>query len=308
VKDVLLQVFVRRHERVPADLVDVHVLQSQSTPGTMFQVASNFNCLEAANEMVDYGSGMFVTKLMTDRTQGPAASSACSLAAVVRAHLAFADTDTLSPGAAAVLGQRPRGRQVELLGDETLAPYFPVVNGKLFVGGGGDLSRQACAVLPTDVSWEKVRVGLHCDAVPMFRRAGRGDVEVNVGATHTVDQVFVAGLDLRARRLRHLSKAAVGCRMSFLLEGAYHGTYGACRLRRSKVLVLTLVGGGVFGNPWPAIGRAIGKAHKQWVGGGLCPALKAVHLPLFVVPTKDQLDTFVKSIEAEGVRVSVCVV
>jgi hypothetical protein len=54
----------------------------------------------------------------------------------------------------------------------------------------------------------------------MFRRAGRGDVEVNVGATHTVDQVFVAGLDLRARGLRHLSKAAVGCRMSFLLEGA----------------------------------------------------------------------------------------
>jgi hypothetical protein len=86
VKDVPLQVFVRRHERVPADLVDVHVLQSQSTPGTMFQVASNFNCLEAANEMVDYGSGMFVTKLMTDRTQGPAAGSSCPCTLGVCGH------------------------------------------------------------------------------------------------------------------------------------------------------------------------------------------------------------------------------
>lgn len=288
-----ITVFVRTSESRSAEGVDVHQLQSKAKPGTMFQVASNFNCLEAANETVDVASGMFVTKLMTDHTQGPAASSACALAAVVRTHVAFAPE---------YVGQCARGRQIELLGDAGVAPYFPVLNGKLYASSSG-LSVKTQQRLPQGLSADVVRVGLHCDAVPMFRRISNHEVEVSTSTSTwiPVDQVFVSSLDLRARGLRPLTKDVVMERMHFLLEGAYQGTYAACRLRGSKVLVLTLVGGGVFGNPWAAIGQAIGRAHATWVR--LCPLLKSVQLPIFTVPSKADLQSLIRSIEAQGVRI-----
>ena len=58
-------------------------------------------------------------------------------------------------------------------------------------------------------------------------------------------------------------------------------SYGVACLRSSPVLVLTLVGGGVFGNPEPAIAQAIARAHAQWLPK--CPALTRVVLPLFPI-------------------------
>ncbi len=290
---VTIHLNYRRGAHVPVEAVDVHVLQSEMPTGTMFQVASNFNCLEAANEFVDYQSGTFVTQLMTDKTQGPAASSACALAAIVRAHVAPSDGGDDHR-------QRLGGKQIELLGDDGLRPYFPVVNGKLYTSAA-DVSPLCQGPLPAGLSSDLVRAGLMCDAVPMFRRVEKVEVQVSPFSTHRVDQVFVAALDLRARGLRRLSREAILDRMHFLLQGAYDSTYGACSLRKSKVLVLTLVGGGVFGNPWLSIGRAIGKAHVRWAR--LCPELKEVHIPIYTVPTKRDLDAFIKSIEAEGARV-----
>jgi hypothetical protein len=95
--------------------------------------------------------------------------------------------------------------------------------------------------------------------------------------------------------------------MHFLLEAAYSGTYGACSLRKSEILVLTLVGGGVFANPWGAIGTAIGAAHIRWVKSGLCPRLKAVHLPIFALD-EAELKSLTQNIRAQGVRVKVVVI
>jgi hypothetical protein len=71
--------------------VQVSALQSQAQTGTMFQVASNFNCLEFGSVNCDVESGSYCTHLMIDSTQGPAAASGCGLAAITQAHAAFFD-------------------------------------------------------------------------------------------------------------------------------------------------------------------------------------------------------------------------
>ena len=71
--------------------MQVSALQSQAQPGTMFQVASNFNCLEFGSVNCDIESGRYCTHLMTDSTQGPAAAGGCGLAAITQAHAAFYD-------------------------------------------------------------------------------------------------------------------------------------------------------------------------------------------------------------------------
>jgi hypothetical protein len=55
----------------------------------MFQVASNFNCLEFGSVRCDIESGRYCTGLMTDHTQGPAAAGGCGVAAITQAHAAF---------------------------------------------------------------------------------------------------------------------------------------------------------------------------------------------------------------------------
>ena len=49
--------------------------ENQKLGGTMFQVASNFNCCENASYRRKVDCGNFVTDLMSDSTQGPAAAS-----------------------------------------------------------------------------------------------------------------------------------------------------------------------------------------------------------------------------------------
>ena len=75
----------------------------------MFQVASNFNCLEVPGVSTDPERGDFVTNLMVDATQGPAASGGAAAAAITRAHAAFYDPSTAPAdwGQTLVSGDRP---------------------------------------------------------------------------------------------------------------------------------------------------------------------------------------------------------
>lgn len=374
-RDLPIVVLVRKNDSVDPGLVDTHALIAAAEPDTMFQVASNFNCLEGSSVLTDIRSGSFVTNLMVDRTQAPAASSACALSALVRTHGAFVHWDPHLQ-AHVFVGQRqlgPRGLraqpQVELLGHPSLAPYFPVINGKvLAVEPCGEWSEDArppvskfgagagagagagtgtgtgietetepglrleqgtgaeeivkpvgafkvSKLLPSSIMlssrpetralYKNVRVGLHCDAPAMFRRVlERGACEVHLEGIPVVDQVFVAAVNMNAEGAKALRGGIAQDRMNFLLDAAYRGTYGAAALRHSKHLVLTLVGGGVFGNPWSAIGEAIGRAHAEWVCCGNCPNLETITLPVFpagVAAVKAMVD----AIRLQGVRVVV---
>eukprot|EP00302_Diacronema_sp_CCMP2436_P005588 CAMPEP_0179883152 /NCGR_PEP_ID=MMETSP0982-20121206/28537_1 /TAXON_ID=483367 /ORGANISM="non described non described, Strain CCMP 2436" /LENGTH=114 /DNA_ID=CAMNT_0021777531 /DNA_START=660 /DNA_END=1004 /DNA_ORIENTATION=+ len=69
-------------------------------------------------------------------------------------------------------------------------------------------------------------------------------------------------------------------KMRFLLHAAFHAVYAAAAVRGSKILVLTCVGGGVFGNPLELVAEAIAEAHAAWAGR---TQLARVVLPLFGV-------------------------
>jgi hypothetical protein len=135
---------------------DTSALQVRAQPGTMFQVASNFNCLELSSALVNPFSGHYLTHLMSDSTQGPSASAGAGLGAILRLV-------------------RHKQREINLL-EET--PFQPI-NGKL-VG---------CKLPIFDIN--RVKVGLHIDVKANFDRS-----EMQQCVWHSlgpsIDQVYVS--------------------------------------------------------------------------------------------------------------------
>jgi hypothetical protein len=213
--------------------MQVSALQSQAQPGTMFQVASNFNCLEFGSVNCVVESGQYCTHLMSDHTQGPAAASGCGLAAITQAHAAFYDPKLPSEA----WGQsRDRSamqifcfcaltcanRQVELLGDPALRSHFPVVNGKLLPylmeEMGPSWNAQAVSSL-----MPLVKCGLHCNAQAVFERNSDGTAAFNPHGP-MLDQVFVATMNCRTKGSQQLPQAERESKVQFLLDAAYSAT------------------------------------------------------------------------------------
>lgn len=121
------------------ELFDTSELQYAGPERAMYQVASNFNCLEVGHEQHNPFDGSFLTQLMSDTTQGPSAAGGAGPGAMLRlaAH---------------------RKAPINLLQDTALRPS----NGKL---------RNAKGLTLGDVS--RVRVGLHEDTRAMFVRSDR---------------------------------------------------------------------------------------------------------------------------------------
>ncbi len=80
-----LKLFVNyRNDNNNVDKFDTSALQYYSENNTLFQVASNFNCLEVPSASYNPFNGYFITKQMTDRTQGPSASGGASFGSILR--------------------------------------------------------------------------------------------------------------------------------------------------------------------------------------------------------------------------------
>eukprot|EP00051_Salpingoeca_urceolata_P035694 m.30954 g.30954 ORF g.30954 m.30954 type:complete len:389 (+) comp9600_c0_seq1:55-1221(+) len=221
------------------DLFDTSALQFHGQPGAMYQVASNFNCLEVAGAYVDPFCGSFVTNQMVDCTQGPSAAGGAGPGAVLRAV-------------------RHHQQPIDLLCDTPLEH----TNGKLRQGdvvdkstlsdGSANPSSDKASVPMVDP--DTIKVGLHTDVVAMYKRT-RQEFATNPDGPR-IDQVFTSTC---------ICRAPVPNAMSALLLGAaYEGTYLCAAVRQSPELVLTLIGGGCFSNDPEQIAAAIAKAHSRW--------------------------------------------
>ena len=242
---------------VVVDGVDIGALQAElaTDQQAMVQVASNFNTLENASRSVAADFGFLVTGYAVDATQGPAASFGVPMASLLRAHYPFHAPDVPAAG----WGQTA-ARQVELPGD--VAGHFGrCVNGKVtLTGAEAPIPAGGLAAVAG-----KIRVGLHTDAEVVFGRGSRRDTlrVLPAGARPRVDPVICASVNLRdpvgGRDAPNWDDLVRAC-----LRAAYHAAYLAAIARGRKLLLLTLVGGGYFGNPERLILEAIADAHRQW--------------------------------------------
>jgi hypothetical protein len=219
---------------------DIGALQATAPPGSLFQVASQFNCLESP--------GAYVTDVASyfhDPTQGPRASISAFPGTLVR-HYAAA-----LPGGARFV-QRTEGPQLDLL-EAVCTPGVALVRSGYLTTAS--IARPAVLAQALEERLDDVRVGVHDAVEVVFGHDWDGPVP---GAPHhTIAQVFSSTVAAGGYSRLDDVDPAMGAVVRGLQRAAHFGALLAAAALGKSHVVLTLVGGGVFGNPVPVIWDAM---------------------------------------------------
>jgi hypothetical protein len=232
--------------------------------GALFQVASQFNLLEMTGPEVTPEHG--VTRYAGDPTQGPACAIAAGAATIYRNYFVPVD---------GALGQT-RDRQVDALADvgQVLAARIGTARDQLYrmrngyalpsLEGLQAIDAQLASSTPDEIDAlrSRLRIGIH------------RDVEVTDAAgpvRPVVSQAFCSALPVSYARL---GPAAPWPRFGRLvLEAAYEATLlaGMLNARRTgnRIVLLTRLGGGAFGNDGGWIDGAMERAFDLAAASGL---------------------------------------
>ena len=220
-------------------LSDIGWLQASSPPHALFQVASQFNCLESPGPYL-----VPVQDYFKDATQGPRAAIGAFPATLLR-HYFAPDQEN------GRFTQVTNGPQVDLLA--TACGANMVRNGYLT---GRGITHPESFADTLESNWRALRVGVH-DQVQVVLGYNWDGGPVSREAP-TIGQVFtstVAGGGYRART--NLGDRVFERVARQLLRAAYLGTLLASALLKKDWVVLTLIGGGAFQNPPPLIWDSI---------------------------------------------------
>ena len=220
-------------------LTDIGALQATSDGDTLFQVASQFNCLEAPGPYLTSVASYF-----TDPTQGPRASISAFPGTMVRHYAA--------PGREGARFVQTDDAQLDLLEHVCPANVAKVKGGYL---SSQNIHHPRAFVAALEKNFENVQVGVH-DGVEVVLGAN-WDGLVTPPGSRRVSQVFTStfagGGYSASGDLDGLKDVICGP----LLRAAYTGTLLAAASLGKRRVLLTLIGGGVFSNPHPLIWRAI---------------------------------------------------
>jgi hypothetical protein len=219
---------------------DVGALQATCGQNTLFQVASQFNCLESP--------GAFVTSVadyFSDSTQGPRASISAFPATLLRHYMAPGNDGTR-------FVQRTDGPQIDLL---RAACGRGVSRNGYFTGQGVDDVHSVLAAL--EERFEAICVGVHDGVDVVLGHDWDGEVPTSAPRIGQVLTSTAAGGSYGAAR--HLGREGFDAACRQLLRASYLGTLLAAATLGKQRVVLTLIGGGAFGNSIDAIWNAI-----QW--------------------------------------------
>jgi hypothetical protein len=218
-------------------LGDIGTLQATAAPGTLFQVASQFNCLEAPDARI-----VPVRDYVKDHTQGPRASVSAFPGTFLRHYRA--------PGPDGSRFVQTEGRCMNLLRDVFDGSVADVRSGYLQTSQVRDMGALASALVER---FDHIRVGVHQGVEVGFGHDWSGPVPKS---GQTITQVFTSTMALGGYG-RDDGTPALATARGQLLRGAYLATLLAAIDLECSAIVLTLIGGGAFGNPHRAIWDAI---------------------------------------------------
>jgi hypothetical protein len=218
---------------------DVGGLQATAPQGTLFQAASQFNCLESPGPYVTP-----VAQYFHDYTQGPRASISAFPGTLLRHYAA--------PGAHGERFVQTAKRQLDLLADAFGPEVARVESGYLMAQNVRD---PAGLVAALTTRFESIRVGVHEGVQVALGYDFAGSV--NDSDNRRISQVFTSTVAGGGYGGAGMSGAEFEAACRQLLRAAYLGTLLAAASLGQRRVVLTLIGGGVFGNPIPLIWDAI---------------------------------------------------
>ncbi|ELR22882.1 uncharacterized protein ACA1_397280 [Acanthamoeba castellanii str. Neff] len=215
-------------------------------------------------------------------------------AAITRVHAAFYDPT------------KPQGewtqtatRQVNFLAD--LRKHFPTHNGYVVLTGR-EPSFPKVGSAKYDRLFGKVLVGYHHNVQVTTGHRHRG-FDVVDDPKQVVDQVFCAALNIgqgmSGMTNKRVSHSQEKCQ--FILDSDYEATYLSAIKHKRKHLVLTLIGGGVFGNSKQGIYEAILKAHKKWANH---PASQLEKVSIVLFSDRDFMTSFPSILKQQNVPFS----
>eukprot|EP01089_Gocevia_fonbrunei_P018558 TRINITY_DN6303_c0_g1_i1.p1 TRINITY_DN6303_c0_g1~~TRINITY_DN6303_c0_g1_i1.p1 ORF type:complete len:489 (-),score=94.01 TRINITY_DN6303_c0_g1_i1:24-1490(-) len=287
-------------DKSSSKFVDVSYLQSlKENVNALFQVASNFNGVEATSEKSSPEERNFTYRYIFDPTQGPAASISAGAAAITRVHAPFytLSTKSTSPDS----WKQKTSKQVNFL--ENLSEHFPIRNGYVLFSGNepGKFPENL-----TKLEWAELlelsSVGYHKDSQVVFgSKTSNGDsYNLVKDDDQVIDQVFCAAVNINqgdsGRFNKRQNNAEQKCK--FILDSAYEGSYMSAIKHGKKKLFLTLIGGGAFGNNKAWIYEAILKAHLKWANH---PASKLETVSLVLFAEKDVFPEWTTHLNKYGI-------
>jgi hypothetical protein len=229
--------------------------------GATFQVASQFNLLEMVSPDITPERGLGGYEF--DRTQGPACALAAGAGTIQRHYFApfpegVGQTESRQLDALADLGAA--------LGNDA-ERHFTMRNGYALPRPGGLAAIAARLAARDEAGRDALRA--------MLRIGAQWRTEVtHAGAGHLVTQAYCSALPIA---YADEPAAAWEPFARLVLEASYEATLCVARLAAaeggSSTLLLTLVGGGAFGNPASWIVDAIDRALRLHADAGLDVAI-----------------------------------
>jgi len=241
---------------------DSRALHAESAhAGATFQVASQFNLLEMVSPDITPERGLAGYEF--DRTQGPACALAAGAGTIQRHYFApfpegVGQTESRQLDALADLGAA--------LGNDAQR-HFTMRNGYALPRPGGLAAIAARLAALDEAGRDALRATLRIGA------QWRTEV-THAGAGHLVTQAYCSALPIA---YADEPAAAWEPFARLVLEASYEATLCVARLAAaeggSSTLLLTLVGGGAFGNPASWIVDAIDRALRLHADAGLDVAI-----------------------------------
>eukprot|EP01028_Stygiella_incarcerata_P010090 TRINITY_DN5090_c0_g1_i1.p1 TRINITY_DN5090_c0_g1~~TRINITY_DN5090_c0_g1_i1.p1 ORF type:complete len:377 (-),score=85.15 TRINITY_DN5090_c0_g1_i1:58-1104(-) len=270
---------------VAGDVASFH--HDPKNAGSIFQVASQFNCLEMVGPRVRAEDG--ITRYHMDHTQGPTCAMTCAAGTVFRNYF--------------VNGRGQKDAPVDTLDEfgevvgNSKSHYWKMSNGYALpteAGTIGVLSEK----LKADPALAKsaksaLKVGVHWDTEVSFRSS-----HDDSAPGHRVCQVFSAAVPISYSHTRPKDWEGLA---RVILDATYESTFAvgaimAMQEKRRVKVFLTSIGGGVFGNPGSWIMDSIKSAFAKFIDYPL-----DVHLINYgsIVDSHRELETYFKKVYKE---------